>query len=198
MGAWFDYITDILMGVLALLWLFEGSRRLVLHGAGKSTVVMLIGGLFLSVVLGGTAYFKHSVATDFIETINKPVFAKLVPLPDDWGGKCCKGTHESESRRLVHAAFVESGQLHSYFDSSGKRIPFSPTEKEIKEREERVVSNARVIDASRARLSEAMYALIAAILSAIVGAFMGYEQRKASANSTAESDARKNGARGSP
>jgi len=198
MGAWFDYLSSILLGVLPLLLLFEGVRRLALHGLARSAVAMLVGGLFLSAALGGMAYLKHRMAADAIDTLSRPVFGKYVPLPDDWGGKCCKSTLEAESRRVVQAAFVESGQLHAYFDSSGKRIPFTPTEKDMKEREDRVVSNARLEDASQARLSEAVYALVAAILSVLIGAGMGYEQRKASANSTAESDVRKSGARGSP
>lgn len=198
MSEWFDYQNSILMGVFALLLLFEGTRRLALHGISRSTVAMLVGGLLLSVAIGTMAYLRHRMVADAIATLSRPVFAKHVPLPDDWGGKCCKSTLEAESLRLVQAVFVESGQLHTYFDSSGNRIPFIPTEKDIKEREVRVVSNDRLENASQARLSDAVGTLIAAIFSVLFGAGIGYEQRKVAANSKAEPDAQKNDARGSP
>ena len=198
MGAWLDYIGGVMVSVMALLLLFEGTRRLVHSGPGKSTIGALVGGLVLSIALGGIAYLKHRLADEAIETLSQLVFSKHVPLPDGWGGKCCKSTLEVESRRLVQAAFVESGRLYTYFDSLGKRVPFIPSERDIREREEHVALNTQLEDASRARLSEAVFFLSAAILSALIGAILGYEQRKASANSTAETDARKNGARGSP
>lgn len=186
------------MGVFALLWLFEGSRRLASNGIEKAAVSMLAVGLVLSIALSGVAYVKYRMVSRVIETQSQPVLATFVPLPDDWGGKCCKSTLEPESRKLVQGAFVESGQLHTYFDSTGQRIAFTPTEKDLREREERVVSNARIGDSAQARLSEAMYAAVAALLSLLFGAGIGYEQRKSSANNTAESGARKSGARGSP
>ena len=198
MGAWLDYIGGVMVSVMALLLLFEGMRRLVHSGPRKSTIGVLAGGLVLSLALGGIAYLKHRLADDAIESLSQPVFSKHMPLPDGWGGKCCKSTLEVESRTLVQAAFVESGRLYTYFDSLGKRVPFVPSEKDIREREEHVVLSAQLDDASRARLSEAVFFLVAAILSALIGAVLGYEQRKASANNTAETVARKNRARGSP
>ena len=112
MNAWLDYLSNIAMGVVALLWLFEGSRRLDLYGVARNTFLMLAGGVFLSIVVGGMAYFKHRIAADVLTTVNRPVFAKQLPLPDNWGGDCCKGTREAESRKLVQAAFVESGRLY--------------------------------------------------------------------------------------
>lgn len=198
MGAWLDYFNNIVMGVMSLLFLFEGARRLALHGVRKDAVYLAAGGLFLSLLMGGLAYFQHRMAVDVIEMLKRPVFTKHMPLPDDWGGNCCKSTREVESHRLVQAAFVESGQFYAYLDASGKRLPFVPSEKDIKEREERVISNARMDDAAQDRLSAAVYTLIASALAMLFGAGIGHEQRRASANNTAESDARKSSARGSP
>jgi hypothetical protein len=198
MGAWLDYISGIAIGVVALLLLFEGCRRSVLHGFRKTSVLALVGGLAISSATGGLAYMQHRMSHDAIETLKRPVISKHLPLPDDWGAACCKDTREEQSRKMVEAAFLESGQIHSYMDSSGKRIPYAPSEKDIKQREERAIADARLEDASRARLSEAVYTLIAALLALVFGMAMGYEQRKASANSTVESDARKGSARGSP
>ena len=191
MGAWLDYLSNIAMGVVALLLLFESCRRLTLDGVRKGSLLMLVGGLAISSATGGIAYFQYRISHDAIEVLKRPVISKHLPLPDDWGAACCKDTREDQSRKLVQTAFVETGEIHTYLDASGKRIVYAPTQKEIKEREQRVVSDARLEDASRARLSEAVYALIAALLAALVGVGMGYEQRKASANSTVESDARK-------
>lgn len=187
MGAWIDHFASIATGVLALLWLFEGSRRLVLLGVRKASVLMLVGGLLISSATGGLAYLKHRMIDDAVQTLRRPVIAKHLPVPDDWGAACCKNTRESESRKLVQAAFLESGQLHAYIDASGKRIPYTPSEKDVKDREARAVSGARLEHASRARLLEAVHALIAALVAVLFGAGIGYEQRKASADRTARS-----------
>jgi hypothetical protein len=198
MGAWLDYFNSIVMGVSSLLFLFEGARRLALHGVRKDAIYFASFGVFISLLVGGMAYFQHRMAVDVIETLKRPVFTKHMPLPDDWRSNCCNSTREVESRRIVQAAFVESGKFYTYLDASGKRLPFVPSEKDIKEREERVISNARMVDAAQDHLSGAVYTLIASALAMLFGAGIGHEQRRASANSTAESDARKSSARGSP
>jgi hypothetical protein len=186
MGAWLDYLSNIAMGVIALLLLFESCRRLTLHGVRKGSLLMLVGGLAISSATGGIAYFQHRMSSEAVEVLKRPVISKHLPLPDDWGAACCKDTREDQSRKLVQTAFVETGQIHTYIDSSGRRIVYAPTQKDIKEREQRVIADARLEDASRARLSEAVYTMIAALLAAAVGAGMGYEQRKASANSASD------------
>src|SRR5262245_25299170 len=189
MGAWLDYLSSVAMGVTALLLVFEGCRRLVLHGFRKAPILMLVAGVAISSATGGMAYVQYRMSHDPVEALKRPVISKHLPLPDDWGAACCKDTREEQSRKLVQAAFVETGQIHAYIDASGKRIAYAPTQKDIKEREERVVTDARLEDASRARLWEAIYALIASILAVLFGVGMGYGQRKASANSALLSDA---------
>jgi hypothetical protein len=198
LGEWSQYLFNTTVAILALVWLCDGTRRLVAHGVRKAAVIQIASGVAISLVLSGVTYVQYRFSLEVLETIKRPIFSKQVPLADDWGGDCCKNKLESASRQLVQAAYVETGQIHSYFDSSGRRTQFLPTESDIRARDKRVVGDAQLEDASHTLLSSAVHYLIAGLIAVLLGAWLGYEQRKTSANNTAEADARNGGARGSP
>jgi hypothetical protein len=186
---WSQYLFNAMAAVLALVWLAEGTRRLVVHGVRKDAVLTITGGVAVSLTLSGIAYAQYRFSRDVLETTKRPVFSKHVPLADGWGADCCKDKLESASRRLVQAAYVESGQIHTYFNSSGKRTQFIPTDSDIKERDKRVVTDAQLEEASHTLLSGAIHSLIAGLIAVLLGAWLGYDQRKTPASNTAKTDA---------
>lgn len=189
LSEWLQYLFEITVGVVAVVWLFEGARRLATHGVRKDaplTLLMLAGGVAISLAAAGVAYAQHRFSLELLEFMKRPIFSKYVPLPDGWGADCCKGQMEPASRQLVQAAFVESGQVHTYFDSTGRRTQFTPAQSDIGERDRRILSHARLADASRAQRSGAISSLVAGLMAVLLGAALGYEQRRRSAGKTAQ------------
>jgi len=195
---WLEYVGDVGARLLAVLCLFEGARRLTVVGMHRTGTLVLTLGAFLCLAYGGMAYWKHTMLVDVSKVLERNILSAQLPLANDWGTACCSDKRESSSLAMVGAAFVESGKLHTYFDSAGARRLFAPSQEDIKKRENTVLSNAKIKDSTEALLSEAMHWLVAGILALLFGFGIGRELRPVPANSTVEPDARKNSARGSP
>ena len=195
---WFNYVADISARLIALLFLFEGARRFALGGTSRVAVLMLGLGGFFCLAFGGMAYLKHTSLVDATKVLSRNVIASGLPLPDDWGTACCNDKRESSSHAMVRAAYLESGSLHTYFDASGIRKPYVPSQEDVNKREATVAQNAQIAISTEALLSEAVYWLFAGIFAPLLGIGIGRELRSMPANRTVEPDTRKNGARGSP
>ena len=195
---WLEYVGDVGARLLAVLCLFEGARRLTVVGMHRTGTLVLTLGAFLCLAYGGMAYWKHTMLVDVSKVLERNILSAQLPLANDWGTACCSDKRESSSLAMVGAAFVESGKLHTYFDSAGARRHFAPSQEDIKKREDTVLSNAKIKDSTEALLSEAVHWLVAGILALLFGFGIGRELRPVPANSTVEPDARKNSARGSP
>jgi len=123
------------------------------------------------------AYWKHTMLVDASKVLERNILSAQLPLANDWGTACCSDKRESSSLAMVGAAFVESGKLHTYFDSAGARRLFAPSQEDIKKREITVLSNAKIKDSTEALLSEAMHWLVAGILALLFGFGIGRELR---------------------
>ena len=195
---WLEYVGDVGVRLVAVLCLFEGARRLTVIGVHRTGVLILGLGAFLCLAYGGMAYWKHTMLVDASKFLGRNVLSANLPLADDWGTACCSDKRESSSLAMVRAVFVESGKLHTYFDSAGARKLFAPSQEDIKKREDTVLSNAKIKDSTEALLSESMHWLVAGIFALLFGIGIGRDLRSVPANSTVDLDARKNSARGSP
>src|SRR5512135_2344729 len=139
---WLSYVADMSVGLVAVICLFEGTRRIALSGVSPRPLVLSAAGFGICVVYGALAYWGHTIVVDTVNSLEQDTITAHLPLPNDWGEKCCKDTRQSSSLSLVRAAYFESGVLSTYFDSEGKRKQFIPNSKEISEREKFVASMA--------------------------------------------------------
>ena len=174
---WLEYVGDVGARLLAVLCLFEGARRLTVVGMHRTGTLVLTLGAFLCLAYGGMAYWKHTMLVDASKVLERNILSAQLPLANDWGTACCSDKRESSSLAMVRAAFVESGKLHTYFDSAGARRLFAPSQEDIKKREDTVLSNAKIKDSTEALLSEAVHWLVAGILALLFGFGIGRELR---------------------
>jgi hypothetical protein len=187
---WLQYVGDVGARLLAVLCLFEGARRLTVVGMHWTGTLVLSLGAFLCLAYGGMAYWKHTVLVDASKMLEKSILSAHLPLADDWGTGCCSDKRESSSLAMVRAAFVESGKLHTYFDSAGARRLFAPSQEDLKKREDAVLSNAKIKDSVDAFLWETVHWLVAGVLALLFGFGIGRELRSVPANNTVEPDAK--------
>jgi hypothetical protein len=101
------------------------------------------------------------------QTLQNKIFAD--ELPADWGTHLDPKEREVSSLAMAKMAFVDSGRLRGYFDRSGERRRFSPTEEDIKNRDFAVATKARVEDAIRTSLGDTVVWLIWGVMAAVFG-----------------------------
>ena len=99
---------------------------------------------------------------------------------------------------MAQMAFVDSGKLRGYFDRSGNRKQFAPTEEDIKRREFAVVTQARLEDAIRTNLGDTIAWLIWAAVAVGLGLGVSRDKVPLPANCAVDADASNRSARGSP
>ena len=193
---WLDFAVTTAGGACAFIFLFEGTRRLRRYGIHRGAVVLTAFGALFCLAYAGFSYWKHVALKDMAQVLEKKMFAG--ELPAEWGKHLDPGKREGSSVAMARMAFVESGKLRGYFDRSGERKRYTPTEEDIKNRDLAVVTQARLEDAVRSNFWDAFVWLIWGIVAVGFGLGIAREKAPLPANTTAENDARKNGARGSP
>ena len=159
---------------MALLFLFEGTRRLAAYGAHRGAVLMMVLAALACAGYGTFAYWKY---LDNKLTLSAGQ-RKAAPsqLPRDWGRTMAPEKRESTSLARARHAFVESGQLGAYFDRSGETRTFSPTLEDVQRRERIVAHFARVEYAVRDSLAEALLWLILAPVALLLGLLMSLDK----------------------
>jgi hypothetical protein len=152
----------------------------------------VLGAVFCG-VQSGVAYWKYGLLREMPQILQPDVFA--TELPDDWASNLDPAKRESSSMAVARMAFVDTGRFRTYFDQSGQRRTFAPTEDDVRQREFAVVTKARLEDAIRDSMNDVLIWLIWGLVAAVFGFGIGRGRRPLPAGATVESDARENGAR---
>ena len=193
---WIDFATSTISGACAFIALFEGTRRWKRYGFHRAALAMtMFGGLFCA-AYAAFPFWKHLVLEDMRQVLTKKMFTE--ELPADWGKHLDPDNREGSSLSMARMAFLESGALRGYFDKSGERKRFVPTEEDIKNRDFAVVTTARLEDAIQANRSDTVVWIIWGLIAVLFGLGVAHDKPPLPANNTVEPDARKGGARGSP
>lgn len=166
------------------------------YGIHRTAVLMAAFGAVFCLAYAGFSYWKHVALKDMAQTLQKKMFAD--ELPADLGKQLAPEKREASSLAMAQMAFVESGTFRGYFDKSGERKRYSPTEEDVKSRDFAVVTQARLEDAIRTNLGAALVWLIWGIVAAVFGFGVARDKPPLPANPTVDPDARKSDARGSP
>lgn len=153
------------------------------------------GGIFC-VLWGGFEYWKHHVLSGVVDTLRQTV--SMRELPTDWSKSVSPEIREAVSLAHARMAFLKSGTLTPYVDASGGHKLYAPTQDEIKQREETLVTTAKLELSMRDGYMGALVWWLWAILAVLFGIGFSRDERSMPANSTVEPDARKKSARGSP
>lgn len=192
-GTWLNFVLDTAVAVVALVSLFEGTRRLALYGTHRVSIFMVAAGAVLCMAYGAFHYWKH---TGLVQ-IAQPLKHLTEDLPKDWGADLKPDLRESNSLALAKVAYYESGALRFYFAASGERKLFAPSPEDLKKRELRIKTNTLLEEAIKQNYGQAWIWWVSGPFAALLGFAFSYGRLPLPANSTAESDARKSSARGS-
>lgn len=194
--AWLDFAVTTAGSAAAFVFLFEGVRRWRAFGIHRTAVIMTALGALFCGGQSGVAYWKYGLMKEMAPTLQRDMFTG--ELPDDWAPNLDPAKRESSSLAMAKMAFVDTGRFRSYFDKSGERRTYAPTEDDIRQREFAVVTKARFDDATRNSLHDALIWLVWGLVSAAFGFGVGKDRGPLPANNTVEPDARESGARRSP
>jgi hypothetical protein len=167
---WIDFALYVAAASVALLCLFEGTRRIGAYGAHRAGVLMFVASAAACATAGGFAYQKYGTLNAAVGTVQRKapatqtaaVFTK-VPSPE---------RKELLSQAVAKRRFKESGAPGPYIDRNGETKTFVPTLDDLKAREQVVAYYAQADFAARSSLAEAMVWLIAAIVAVLLGLVM--------------------------
>ncbi len=191
---WLSPVGHAAVTVMSVVFLFEGARRIVLHGIHRGAFLFIVPGIFICALYAGGSYWKYTIfASVDTTTLNRP------ELLDDWRRDLAPDKRQDDSLKYARLVFLTTGELRTYFATSGNRTRYAPTEEEIRERKNRVATDQFVRTSAREDLASSIAWLVTLLLAPIFGYTVAIGQRRTMpANSTAEPDARKDGARPSP
>ena len=192
MSAWLDFAlwTAFLVGLMTVT--YEVTQRLTVFGFSVKRALLLGGCIVFAGAFGAVYYWMHVTSADLAVEKSKP----YSELPADWGADTPGPQREKSSLAYVSAAFLGQGILLKHVDQSGSWVRFQPSQKEIAERAAAVAVRTQLAEQSRGFAKIALTWWLSCIFAIVFGYLVG--RSRVAANSTAESDARKDDARGSP
>jgi len=135
---------------VALVCVFEGTRRIAAQGFGRWTALLLAIGLLVAVGQAGSDLYVSSRLRLLLTTF--PAVAPAEP-PGGWE-KSTLPPAERASRSLESArlTFQVTGRIGEIVDAAGARQPYVPTQDELRSREQMVLGFDRT-EANATRLS---------------------------------------------
>jgi len=172
--SWIDFTLSVVGGGMALLFLFDGTRRLGAYGAHRRAALMMVLAAIACALYGTFAYLKyldHKVTLSVSQRKAAPS-----QLPPSWGRSLSAEKRESSSLFRARHAFVESGTIATYFDRNGEIRPFAPNLEDVQRRERVVAHYAQVEYAVRNSLAEALLWLILGPLAILLGLVMSLDK----------------------
>ena len=182
--SWLSLALDVATHTFAIVCVFEGVRRISAFGLSKTAVLSAAFGLLYCIGYAGFSYWAHNFQHDTSVLLHKGV--NVPELPIDWGANFPPKQRANSSLELARAAFSEHGQLRYYFDETGKRLLFSPTQVDLDHREQKIAQLAQLDYAAVGSSSNYVRWLFIAIFAALFG--FGWSRGR-SANPSINSDA---------
>src|ERR1700704_6087270 len=147
-----DFALNAVAGAVALLCLFESTRRLGAYGVHRKAVLMFVLSASVCAYYGGVAYqryadFKARLSVSQPKPAQKPVVAS-------WNKAASAEQRELLSQALARESFRASGTLGQYVGRNGETKGFAPTQEDLKARERLIASYSREEFAARSTLAE--------------------------------------------
>lgn len=160
---------------LAACCLFYGALRLGERGLTRKALAPLMVGFVLAANFAlGEFYSVSSMLQGSSLLQKKP---RLAEFPPNWG-EGLTAEQKAASIIVARSAFHWYGKLIEYVDRDGRRILFSPTEKDIQERDDVLTAIARFDTVSGLSRGVADRWLITAIATLVFGFVAGRMARR--------------------
>jgi hypothetical protein len=168
-NSWFDFAYSFAGFACGLFLLFEGTGRVRATGFHGRAALMAGAGAIACLMYIGIALWVQS----HFEELAHPKSTYAVPtVPEGWGANMPPERREEYSLMLARAKFDDSGTFGDYFDRDGLRKPYSPTEKDVRDRD--ILHSARDQFAILSRVSERdAIVMLILMFAAVVGGSVG-------------------------
>ena len=174
---WLDFVATSAGGAVAFVCLFEGVRLLRSQGRRRAPIVMVAFGSIYCLLFGvGFSLFAHHMIKETRTTFERTYIgnsaienAKKLPDPK---------VREEVTQWNARMAFYDSGKLVEYIEMSGQPKRFAPTEKDIQDRELRVVTQSRLKDAEADKLQTGIGWLVWMLVAGSAGFVFGSRSRE--------------------
>ena len=182
--SWLSLAFDVASHTFAIVCVFEGFRRISTFGFSKAAVISAAFGLIYCFGFAGFSYSAHNFQRDTLVLLKKG--ASVPELTPDWGASLSPQQKTNASLSLARTEFSEHGKLRYYFDETGKKQLFSPSQIDLDHREQKVAQLAQLDFAAEKSSEGPARWLFIAIAAALFG--FGWSRCKP-ANSSLNTDA---------
>jgi hypothetical protein len=167
--------------VIGIVLLYEGSSRAASGNGKRKSIWMIIGGAAICLTLGTTLILLGNF-TQKVSSIVGHSPMNVPPLPRNWGADLTPEERERNSRAWASLAFTSTGNIIEYVDREGNWSSYSPSENEIRNREEAAAVRAR-LDLNPALLIGGAFDLfVTGVMGAFLGCCIGYRRRTRTAD----------------
>jgi len=179
MRFWFDLIIDAGSWAGATICIFEGARRVILLQRKRVALALLCMGLIYCGSVGGFSIHRFWLMGEVLEG---PHAGWGSELPTEWRSDLSPSEREQNSKAYASAVYATTGNLVRYFLASGERVEFTPTQEEIRDREQRLLARGELEGHRKEALLRGIAMLAVAIITAIIGLLYGYHLKISPAN----------------
>jgi hypothetical protein len=173
---WLFSLLVALAVAVALVCVYEGTRRFAAQGFGRATALLIIAGLLVAVGHAASDLYVGARLRMLLATF--PAVGQAEP-PEGWE-KSSLSPAEKASRSLENArlSFQVTGRIVDVIDAAGVRQPYVPTPQDLHAREQMVLGFDRT-EANASRLAaEAWRQLVAVIVFMGAGWIVGARARR--------------------
>jgi len=167
-----DFILHAVAGAIALLCLFEATRRIGAWGLHRGAVLMFVFASAACAFAGGFAYQKYTTLNAVTALGQRQPPAAKAVVTNFNRAAVTPEKKEQQALVLARQTFREFGALASYVDRNGEARTFAPTAEDIKARERVVAYYAQTAFAARGSLAESALWVIGAVVAVLLGLVM--------------------------
>jgi hypothetical protein len=169
-----DFVLNVAAGAVALVCLFEGTRRLGAYGVHRKAMLLMLLSVSVCALYGGFAYQRYAdLNTTLLVSQQKPAKVQAAT----WSRVASPEKKELLSQASARQTFRASGTLGPYIDRNGETRTFAPNQEDLAARERVVTYYSRTEVAARSSLAEALLWLIAAIVAVFLGFAMSLDNK---------------------
>jgi hypothetical protein len=166
-GSLLSSIFDIAIYTFAIVDLFIGVLLIGSLGISKKSLFPLIFGVFYLIAHAAISYTYHNMQLDSVTMMQQ---SKLPPeLATDWGADLPPPKRTEISLSFARIAFGSHGKLRYYFDLTGNKQLFVPSQTDLDKREEVTSLIAELNYSASVSLERAKSSLIVAFFAALFG-----------------------------
>lgn len=169
-----DFALNVAAGAVALVCLFDGTRRLGAYGVHRKAMLLILLSASVCALFGGFAYQRYAdLKSTLLVGQQKPAMAQAAT----WNKVSSPEKKEQLSQASARQTFKASGTLRPYIDRNGETRTFAPSQEDLAARERVVAYYSRTEFAARNSLGEALLWLIAGIISVFLGLAMSLDNK---------------------